>query len=163
MKKFIILFSLLLFLIVPQVSAQQKNMNERTKMEIEIVKNGKVEKAVGYLVVFDMKELNISYSAIIIEKHFIENTKQAILYFPMENGGLSKYQVEDISEYLFTTQSNNLAIIRLGELASDLKNQTIYGNVVFVPEESISNFSFPLDKVKLREIKVSWEKSMVTR
>lgn len=163
MKKFTTLFSFLLFLLITQVFAQQKNMNERTKMQIEIVKNGKAEKAVGYLVVFDMKDLNVGYSAIIIEKYFIENTKQAILYFPMEDGGQSKYQVEDISEYLFTTQSNNLAIIRLGELASDLENQTIYSNVVFVPEESISDFSFPLDKVKLRELKESWEKSMMAR
>lgn len=163
MKNFATILSLLLFLLFTQVSAQQTNWKERTKIEIEIVKNGIPEKAIGYFIGFDMKNLKTPYTAIVIEKHFIENTKKAILYFPMEDGRQSKYEVEDVSEYLFTTQSNNLAIIRLGELASDMEYQTIYSNVVFVPEESISDFSFSLDKVKLREIKLSWEKSMMTR
>jgi hypothetical protein len=163
MKKITALFSLLLLLFVTKVSAQEKNVNQRTKMEVKIVKNGKVEKGVGYLITFDMKDLKIPYSAIIIEKKFIENAKQAILYFPLESGHRSKYEVEDISKYMFTEQSNNLAIIRLGELANHVENNTIYANAVFVPAESISDFSFPLDKIKLKELKESWEKSMVIK
>jgi archaellum component FlaF (FlaF/FlaG flagellin family) len=169
MKKFTTLFSLLLLLLTTKISAQEntklsaqdKNVNERTKIEVEILKNGKVEKGVGYLISFDI--LKNLYSAIVIEKHFVENTKQAILYIPMKSGPQTKIEVDDISKYLFTEQSNNLAIIRLGQLANHLEKQTIYSNVIFVPEESISDFSFPLDKIKLKELKESWEKSMVIK
>ena len=163
MKKITTLFSLLFILLINQISAQEKNMNELTTIEIEILKNGKVEKAVGYLIMFDMDDLKIQYSSVVIEKSFIENVKQAVLYFPMKNGQRTKYQIVDISKYLFTEKSNNLAIIRLGELANHLENETIYTNVIFVPEDLISDFSFPLDKVKLKELKESWEKSMLVK
>ncbi len=170
MKKCKLIFSSFLLLIITCVSAQEINVNDRNTIEIEIVKDGKVEKGIGYLIMFDMKNLKAPYTAVILEKSFIENTKNAILYFPMKNGEKSNYQIEDISKYLFTEKSNNLAIIRLGELATQLENQTtqlenqkIYANVIFVPEELLSDFSFPLDKIKLKELKESWEQSMLIK
>ena len=79
----------------------------------------------------------------------------------METGDRTKLEVADISKFLFTEQSNDLAIIQLGKLANHLENRTIYANVIFVPEESISDFSFPLDKTKLHELKEHWEKSIL--
>lgn len=163
MKKFKFLFAAFLLLIITGVSAQDSNVNKLNTIEIEVVKDGKVEKAIGYLIVFDMNYLKALYSAVIVEKSFVENTKNAILYFPMKNGEQSKYQIADLSKYLFTEKSNQWAIIRLGELADQLKNQTIYSNVVFVPDDLISNFSFPIDKIKLKALKEGWEQSMLIK
>lgn len=169
MGKFAALFSFLFLLLTTKISGQENKkisdkdtyLYERTKIEFEIVKNGKVEKGMGYFISFDMNVLKKLYTAIVIEKHFIENTKQAILYIPMETGDRTKLEVADISKFLFTEQSNDLAIIQLGKLANHLENRTIYANVIFVPEESISDFSFPLDKTKLHELKEHWEKSIL--
>ena len=163
MKMIRTLLYFILLLIITQVSAQGKNINERSTIEVEIVKNGKVEKKVGYLIMFDMQELKNTYSAVVIEKSFIENAKQVVLNFSLKNGARTKYQVEDISKYLFIDKSNSLAIIRLGELAHNIENQTIYENVIFVTEDLISDFSFSLDKIKLKELKKSWEKSMIEK
>jgi hypothetical protein len=161
MKKINTLLSIMFMLLITKVSAQEKIFEEGTTIEVEIVKNGKVEKKVGYLIMFDMQDLKNRYSAVVIEKSFIENAKQVVLYFPMKNGTQSKYQVENISKYLFIDRSNHLAIIRFGELKNTVENQIINENLMFVPEDAISEFSFPLDKIKLKELKESWEKSMM--
>jgi hypothetical protein len=161
MKKINALLSIMFMLLITKVSAQEKNFEEGTTIEVEIVKNGKVEKKVGYLIMFDMQDLKNRYSAVVIEKSFIENAKQVVLHFPMKNGEQSKYQVENISKYLFIDRSNHLAIIRFGELKNTIENQIINENLMFVSEDVISEFSFPLDIIKLKELKESWEKSMM--
>ena len=161
MKKFTALFSLLFILTINPISAQERNMDELTTIEIEVLKNGKVEKAVGYLIIFNMNELKTYYSTVILNKSFIENSKEAVLYFPMKNGERTKYQVADISKYLFTEKSNNLAIIRFGELANEIGNETLLNDVIFVPEDLLAEVSFPIDEIKLKELKKSWEKSML--
>jgi archaellum component FlaF (FlaF/FlaG flagellin family) len=163
MKKLAAFFSLLFILSINKLSAQEESMKEFTTVEIEILKKGKLEKSIGYLISFEMPNLNSLYSAIVIEKNSFENTKQAVLSFPMKNGERTTSQVEDISKYLFSDKSNDLAIIRLGELAHDLDIHTIFTNVIFVPEDFISNFSIPLDKIKLKKLKESWENSMMAK
>lgn len=168
MKKLATLLSLLLLLLITKVSAQEKIADEGTKMEVEIVKNGKIERGVGYFIIFDMKDLKVPYTAIVIDKHFIENTKQATLHFPKQRRypskeHPSKCEVEDISKYLFTDQSNSLAIIRFGELSNHLEDQIISSTAVFIPDDSISGFSIPLDEIKLKALKESWEKSMLSK
>jgi hypothetical protein len=161
MKKINTLLSIMFMLLITMVSAQEKDFEEGTTIEVEIVQNGKVAKEIGYLIVFDMQELKSQYSAVVIEKKLIENTKEVVLHFPMKNGEQSKYQVENISKYLFIDKSNHLAIIRFGELKNTIENQIINENLMFVPEDAIPEFSFPLDKIKLKELKESWEKSMM--
>jgi hypothetical protein len=161
MKKINALLSIMFMLLITKVSAQEKNFEEGTTIEVEIVQNGKVAKEIGYLIVFDMQELKSLYSAVVIEKNLIENAKQVVVHFPMKNGEQSKYQIENISKYLFTVKSNNLAIIRFSELKNTIENQIINENLMFVPEDAISEFSFPLDIIKLKELKESLEKSMI--
>ena len=160
MKKFTALFSLLFIVVINSISAQEKSMDELTTIEIEVLKNGKTEKAVGYLILFNMNELKTEYSTVVLNKSFIENSKEAVLYFPMKKGEQNIYQVADISKYLFTEKSNSLAIIRFGELANDIGNETLHNDVIFVPEDLLAEVSFPIDEVKLKELKKSWEKSM---
>ena len=53
MKKCKLIFSSFLLLIITCVSAQEVNINDRNTIEIEIVKDGKVEKAIGYLIMLE--------------------------------------------------------------------------------------------------------------
>jgi len=57
MKKIKKLMFVVFILLIIKVSAQEKYMNERSTIELEILKNGKVEKIVGYLIAFDMQDL----------------------------------------------------------------------------------------------------------
>jgi len=56
-----------------------------------------------------------------------------------------------------------LAIIRLGDLTNNIENQTIYDNMTFVPEDLMSDFPFPFNKIKLKKLTESWEKSIVEK
>ncbi|SDK61515.1 hypothetical protein [Flavobacterium noncentrifugens] len=106
-----------------------------------------------------MENLKSPYSAVIVERQFIENAKQATLYIPMKNGEQFKIQIEDISRHVFIDKSNSLAIIRLGELANRTGTEIIYENVVLVPQDLLSDFS-TLNKIEVNNLKESWKESM---
>ena len=163
MKIFKTLFSIACLLVLTQVVAQDANLKKRSMIEIALEKNGKIEKGIGYLLSFEMPLLENNYTAVVFDKSLIGTEKKVILSFPMKSGADTKYEVGDISKFVFTNPSNNLALIRLGEFAATLEHQTIYANATFVPEDMVADFSFPLEASELKEIKESWEQSMLKK
>jgi len=163
MKNIKTLLSIAGLLVLTQVVAQDANLKKRSIIEIALEKNGKIEKGIGYLLAFEMPLLDNNYTAVVFDKSLIGSEKKVILSFPMKSGPDTKYEVGDISKFLFTNPSNNLALIRLGELAATIEHQTIYSNVAFVPEDMVVDFSFPLEASELKKLKESWEQSMVKK
>jgi hypothetical protein len=157
------LFSISFLLLLTQGFAQDAQLKKRTIIEIALEKNGKIEKGKGYLLAFEMPLLGTNYTAVVLDKSLIGSEKKVILSFPMKSGAVTKYEVGDISKFLFTDPFNNLALIRLGEFAATLEHQTIYANAVFVPEDMAADYSFPLEASELKALKESWEQSMVKK
>lgn len=163
MKNINTFLSLVCLLILTQVVAQDANLKKRSIIEIALEKNGKIEKGIGYLLAFEMPLLENNYTAVVFDKSLIGTEKKVILSFPMKSGADTKYEVGDISKFVFTNPSNNLALIRLGEFAATLEHQTIYANATFVTEDMVADFSFPLEASELKELKESWEQSMLKK